>query len=67
EETFDTNCRKFGAILGDYAAVGCNSVLNPGTVLGRGSRVISNVNFRGFVAENMLVLNTDKPSILPLS
>ena len=31
--------KKFGAILGDYVEIGCNSVLNPGTVVGRGASV----------------------------
>ena len=35
EEKIETGLKKFGAILGDYVEVGCNSVLNPGTVLGR--------------------------------
>jgi NDP-sugar pyrophosphorylase family protein len=66
KETFDTSRRKFGAILGDHAAVGCNSVLNPGTVLARGSKVASNVSLRGFVAENTFITNTDRFSSLPL-
>ncbi|MDR2435999.1 MAG: UDP-N-acetylglucosamine diphosphorylase [Puniceicoccales bacterium] len=66
KETFDTNRRKFGAILGDHAAVGCNSVLNPGTVLARGSKVASNVSLRGFIEENTFVVNTDRLSSLPL-
>jgi len=36
---YETGLRKFGAVLGDHAEVGCGSVLNPGTVIGRGSRV----------------------------
>src|ERR1041384_4876968 len=34
---FDTGLRKFGALVGDYAEIGCNSVLNPGSFLGRNS------------------------------
>ena len=33
-ETIETGRKKFGAILGDHVEVGCNSVLNPGTVVG---------------------------------
>jgi NDP-sugar pyrophosphorylase family protein len=52
EEKFDTNRRKFGAILGDYASVGCNAVLNPGTVLPRYGKVYASTSVRGFVGEN---------------
>ena len=37
EEKLETGLKKFGAMLGDYVEVGCNSVLNPGTVIGRNS------------------------------
>jgi len=37
---FDTGLRKFGALIADFANVGCNSVLNPGTIIGRNSLVI---------------------------
>lgn len=48
-ESLETGLRKFGAMLGDFADVGCNSVLNPGTVLGRGVRVYPLSMVRGFV------------------
>jgi bifunctional N-acetylglucosamine-1-phosphate-uridyltransferase/glucosamine-1-phosphate-acetyltransferase GlmU-like protein len=54
EETFDTNRKKFGAILGDFAEIGCNSVANPGTVLSRNSKVAACVNIKGFIPENSL-------------
>ena len=38
-ERIETGRKKFGAILGDHVEVGCNSVLNPGTVVGRGSSI----------------------------
>ena len=47
-ERFETGLRKMGAILGDHVEVGCNSVLNPGTVIGRGSRVYPLSSVRGF-------------------
>ena len=40
EGRLETGLKKFGAILGDHVEVGCNSVLNPGTVVGRGSGCI---------------------------
>jgi NDP-sugar pyrophosphorylase family protein len=59
EEEFDTNRRKFGAIVGDYGEVGCNSVLNPGTVLSCGSKIASNISIKGFIAENSFVANSN--------
>lgn len=48
-ETLPTGRKKFGAILGDGAEIGCNAVLNPGTVIGRGTRVYPLSMVRGFV------------------
>ena len=45
----DTGCKKFGAMLGDYVEVGCNSVLNPGTVVGSHSHVYPLSMVRGYV------------------
>jgi NDP-sugar pyrophosphorylase family protein len=50
----DTGLRKLGAILGDKAEVGCNSVLNPGTVIGRGARVYPLSMVRGFIPANSI-------------
>jgi UDP-N-acetylglucosamine diphosphorylase / glucose-1-phosphate thymidylyltransferase / UDP-N-acetylgalactosamine diphosphorylase / glucosamine-1-phosphate N-acetyltransferase / galactosamine-1-phosphate N-acetyltransferase len=54
---FDTGLRKFGALLGDDTEVGCNAVLNPGSILGRGSVVYPNTNWRGILPTNMIVKN----------
>jgi hypothetical protein len=53
----DTGLRKFGALVGDHAEVGCNAVLNPGSILGRGSVIYPNTNWRGILPANMLVKN----------
>ncbi len=50
-----TGMKKFGAILGDNVEVGCNSVLNPGTVIGRNSNVYPLSMVRGFVPEKSIV------------
>ncbi len=47
----ETGLKKFGAILGDYVEVGCNSVLNPGTVIGRNANIYPLSMVRGFVPE----------------
>ncbi len=54
---FDTGLRKFGALLGDHTDIGCNSVLNPGSIIGRGSVIYPNTNWRGILPANMIVKN----------
>ena len=49
EERIETGLKKFGAILGDHVEVGCNSVLNPGCVLGRGVSVYPTSSVRGVI------------------
>ncbi len=51
----DSGLRKFGAILGDYADVGCNSVLNPGTIIGKNTRIYPLTSVRGVIDENSIV------------
>jgi NDP-sugar pyrophosphorylase family protein len=53
----DTGLRKFGALLGDHTDIGCNAVLNPGSIIGRGSVVYPNTNWRGILPANMIVKN----------
>lgn len=48
-EHLETGLKKFGAMLGDFVEVGCNSVLNPGTVVGRSSNIYPLSMVRGFV------------------
>ena len=48
-ETIETGLKKMGAMLGDNVEVGCNSVLNPGTVIGRNSNVYPLSSVRGVV------------------
>ncbi|MBQ8229715.1 MAG: UDP-N-acetylglucosamine pyrophosphorylase [Clostridia bacterium] len=54
EETVATGMKKVGAMLGDFVEIGCNSVLNPGTVVGRNSQVYPLSCVRGTVAENSI-------------
>lgn len=54
EEQIETGLKKFGAMLGDYVEVGCNSVLNPGTVIGRNSNVYPLSSVRGVVPANSI-------------
>lgn len=54
EARMETGRKKFGAMLGDHVEVGCNSVLNPGTLIGRNSRVYPLSSVRGVVPANSI-------------
>ena len=54
-----TGIKKVGAMLGDFVEVGCNSVLNPGTVIGRCSNVYPTSCVRGVVPENSIYKKND--------
>jgi NDP-sugar pyrophosphorylase family protein len=57
KKNIDTGLRKFGAMIGDHAEVGCNAVLNPGTVIGREALVYPNTNWRGVLAAKHIAKN----------
>ena len=57
-EEFPTGLKKMGAMLGDFVEVGCNSVLNPGTVIGRRTNVYPLSSLRGTYPENSIVKGT---------
>lgn len=50
----ETGLKKFGAILGDHVEVGCNSVLNPGTMIGRNANIYPLSMVRGYVPESSI-------------
>jgi NDP-sugar pyrophosphorylase family protein len=54
----ETNMKKVGAMLGDHVEVGCNTVLNPGTVVGRGTNIYPLSMVRGFVPANSICKNS---------
>ncbi|MBR4444990.1 MAG: UDP-N-acetylglucosamine pyrophosphorylase [Solobacterium sp.] len=54
DETIETGMKKFGAMLGDHAEIGCNTVMNPGTVIGRFSNVYPVCCVRGVVPHNSI-------------
>lgn len=54
DEAIPTGRKKVGAMVGDYVEVGCNSVLNPGTVIGRHSNIYPTSCVRGVVPENSI-------------
>ena len=63
EAHIETGRKKVGAMLGDHVEVGCNSVLNPGTVIGRGSQIYPTSCVRGVIPENSIY--KDKDHIVP--
>ena len=60
DERIETGMKKIGAMLGDRVEVGCNSVLNPGTVIGRDSNVYPTSCVRGTVPEKSIWKNNGK-------
>ncbi len=57
EEKIETGLKKFGAMLGDYVEVGCNSVLNPGTVIGANSNIYPLSMVRGVIPRDSIFKN----------
>lgn len=53
-EKIPVNRKKMGAVLGDFVEVGCNAVLNPGTVIGRNTQIYPLSSVRGFVPEKSI-------------
>ena len=53
-ENIETGLKKFGAMLGDNVEVGCNSVLNPGTVVGRSTNIYPASCVRGYIPANSI-------------
>ena len=54
DEKIETGLKKFGAMLGDFVEVGCGSVLNPGTVIGKNSNIYPLSSVRGVIPENSI-------------
>lgn len=57
-EHIETGLKKIGAMLGDYVEVGCNSVLNPGTIIGKCSNIYPTSCVRGVIPENSIFKNS---------
>lgn len=58
-EGVETGIKKFGAMLGDHVEVGCNSVLNPGTIIGPNTTVYPLSRVRGYVPEGCIYKDAD--------
>lgn len=59
KEEIETGRKKFGAMLGDFVEVGCNSVLNPGTVIGKNSNIYPVSRVRGVIPANSIFKDKD--------
>jgi len=60
DEIIETGMKKFGAMLGDYVEVGCNTVLNPGTIIGRNSIIYPVSSVRGYIPEGSIFKNNNE-------
>jgi len=60
ENLIETNLRKVGAFLGDGVEVGCNSVLAPGTIIGKNSNIYPLSSVRGIIPENSIYKNKNE-------
>ena len=65
-ERIDTGLRKFGAIIGDHVEVGCNCVLNPGSIIGRDSALYPNLSWRGICPPNSVVKLKQEFSVIEI-
>jgi NDP-sugar pyrophosphorylase family protein len=63
--TYHTGLRKFGSIIGDRAEIGCNTVLNPGSIIGRDSIIYPGVQWRGVLAEKSVAKHTSVVQVVP--
>ncbi len=63
-EIYETGLRKLGAIVGDEAEVGCNAVLNPGTVLGPRSLIMPTIAFSGYLPPSMIAKTRQTVTLL---
>lgn len=62
--TIPTGLRKFGAIIGDHAEVGCNSVINPGTLIGRKAIVYPLTNVSGIIGTGTILKTRQQQSVV---
>jgi NDP-sugar pyrophosphorylase family protein len=59
DEMVPTGLRKFGALIGDGVEIGCNAVINPGSILGRHSLIYAGISWRGVLPQNSIAKAVD--------
>jgi NDP-sugar pyrophosphorylase family protein len=64
-QRFETGLRKFGALIGDRTEIGCNAVLNPGSIIGRDCVIYPNVSWRGVLPSAHIAKNRAAVDVLP--
>ena len=65
QDKIPTGLRKFGAIVGDRAEIGCNSVISPGSIIGRRSLIYPLTHFVGVLAEETILQNHQNLRTVP--
>lgn len=65
KKTHSTGLRKFGAVIGDYAEIGCNSVINPGSLIGTRSIVYPLSSFGGVLPANSILKTRQQQVVVP--
>ena len=65
EKKIKTAMEKFGALVGDRTEIGCNSVLQPGTIIGKDCVLYSNINFGGVLPASRLVKSKNELIVVP--
>ena len=56
----ETGLKKVGAMVGDFVEIGCGSVLNPGTIIGKNTNIYPLSSVRGVVSENSIYKNKNE-------
>ena len=64
-QRISTHMRKLGAIIGDHSQIGCNTVTNPGTLIGQSVHCYPCLSIEGFIPSRSLVKPSTKPTIIP--
>lgn len=59
-EQIETNLKKVGAIIGDNVEVGCGSILNPGTIIGKNTNIYPLSSVRGYILPNSIYKNQNE-------
>ncbi len=65
DSAMPTGLRKFGAIVGDHAEIGCNSVISPGSIIGREALIYPGVSWRGILPEKRIARLRQQVDIIP--
>lgn len=60
DKAIETGLKKFGAMIGDNVEVGCGSVLNPGTIIGKNTNIYPLSSVRGVIRQNSIYKNQNE-------